>query len=188
MVNIANILSLSRLIMSPFLLFLAWSSRPELFLFFVILALATDLLDGYFARKYQLVSELGARLDSMADVAIYLTVPLSIWWLWPEIIIREAGYVATALVSFTIPVIFGFVKFRRLTSYHTRGAKLSALLLSSSTLLMLLQGPSWPFHLATAFFVLAELEEFCITALLTRWQPDIPSVLPIVRQRRRARH
>jgi CDP-diacylglycerol--glycerol-3-phosphate 3-phosphatidyltransferase len=92
MVNIANILSVSRLFISPLLLFLAWTSRHDLFLFFVILALVTDLLDGYFARKYQQVTELGARLDSLGDMAIYLIVPLSVWWLWPQIIIREAQY------------------------------------------------------------------------------------------------
>ncbi|MCJ7599923.1 MAG: CDP-alcohol phosphatidyltransferase family protein [Desulfobulbaceae bacterium] len=184
MVNIANILSVSRLFISPLLLFLAWKSRHDLFLFFVILALVTDLLDGYFARKYQQVTELGARLDSLGDMAIYLIVPLSVWWLWPQIIIREAQYVSTALISFIIPVVVGYAKFRCLTSYHTRGAKLSAVLLSSSILLMLLGGPAWPFHIATVIFVMAEVEELCITALLPRWQADVPSVFHALRIRR----
>ena len=183
--NIANILSVSRIFLSPLLLFLAWTARHELFLLFVILALVTDFLDGYFARKYQQVTELGARLDSLGDLAIYLIVPLSVWWLWPQIIIREALYVSTALISFIIPVLAGYAKFRRLTSYHTRGAKLSAVLLSSSILLMLLGGPSWPFHLATVIFVMAEVEELCITALLPRWQADVLSVFHALRLRGR---
>jgi len=183
--NIANILSVSRLFISPLLLFLAWTSRHELFLFFIILALVTDLLDGYFARKYQQVTELGARLDSLGDMAIYLIVPLSIWWLWPQIIIREALYVSTALISFVIPLLIGYIKFRCLTSYHTWGAKLSAVLLSSSILLMLLGGPAWPFHIATVIFVLAEVEEIFITAMLPRWQADVPSVYHALRIRRR---
>jgi phosphatidylglycerophosphate synthase len=185
MVNIANILSASRLFISPLLLFLAWTSRHDLFLFFVILALVTDFLDGYFARKYQQVTELGARLDSLGDMAIYLIVPLSVWWLWPQIIIREAQYVSTALISFIIPVVVGYAKFRCLTSYHTWGAKLSAVLLSSSILVMLLGGPAWPFHIATDIFVMAEVEELCITALLPRWQADVPSVFHALRIRRR---
>ncbi|MEW6519469.1 MAG: CDP-alcohol phosphatidyltransferase family protein [Thermodesulfobacteriota bacterium] len=185
MVNIANILSVSRLFLSPLLLFLAWTSRHNLFLVFIILALLTDLLDGYFARKYQQVTQLGARLDSLGDLAIYLIVPLSVWWLWPQVILREAPYVSTALISFIIPMLIGYAKFRCLTSYHTRGAKLSALLLSSSILLLLLGGPSWPFHIATGFFVLAEVEEVCITALLPRWQADVPSVFHALRIRDR---
>jgi len=186
MVNIANILSVFRLLfISPLLLFLAWTSRHDLFLFFIILALVTDFLDGYFARKYQQVTELGARLDSLADMTIYLIVPLAVWWLWPQVIIREALYVGAALISFVIPVLIGYVKFRRLTCYHTWGAKLSAVLLSSSILLMLLGGPAWPFHIATVIFVMAEIEELCITALLPAWQPDIPSVFHARRIRRR---
>lgn len=184
MVNIANILSVSRLFISPVLLYLAWSARHDLFLFFAVVALATDFLDGYFARKYQQVTELGARLDSLGDLAIYLIVPVSVWWLWPQVIIREALYAGTALVSFIIPLLVGYARFRRLTSYHTRGAKLSAVLLSSSILLMLLDGPAWPFHLATVVFVLAEVEEVCITALLPRWQADVPSVFHVLRLRR----
>ena len=183
MINIANILSGSRLIIAPLLLYFAWSSRPALFLCFVVVALVTDFLDGYFARKNQQVSELGARLDSLGDLAVYLAAPLSVWWLWPEIIIREAPYVATALTCFIIPLIMGFIKFGRLTSYHTWGAKLSAFLLSSSILLLLLEGPAWPFHVATIVFVFAEVEELCITALLTRWQPDVASVFHVLRRR-----
>lgn len=183
MINIANILSGSRLVIAPLLLFFAWSSRPALFLVFVVVALVTDFLDGYFARKYQQVSELGARLDSLGDLAVYLAAPLAVWWLWPEIIIREAPYVATALTCFIIPLIMGFIKFGRQTSYHTWGAKLSAFLLSSSILLLLLEGPAWPFHVATVIFVIAEVEELCITALLTRWQPDVPTVFHVLRRR-----
>jgi CDP-diacylglycerol--glycerol-3-phosphate 3-phosphatidyltransferase len=187
MINIANILSGSRLIIAPLLLYLAWSSRPGLFIFFVVVALGTDFLDGYFARKNRQVSELGARLDSVGDLAIYMAAPLAVWRLWPEIIIREAAYVGTAVTFFLIPLILGFVKFGRLTSYHTWGAKLSALLLSSSILLLLLKGPAWPFHVATVVFVLAEVEELCITALLTRWQPDVQSIFHVMRRRWRGR-
>lgn len=167
------------------LLYFAWTSRHDLFLIFVILALMTDFLDGYFARKYQQVTEFGARLDSLGDLAIYLIVPLSVWWLWPQVIIREALYVSTALISFIIPVLIGYAKFRCLTSYHTRGAKLSAVLLSSSILLMLLGGPAWPFHVATVIFVMAEVEELCITALLPRWLADVPSIFHALRIRGR---
>lgn len=130
------------------------------------------------------MTELGARLDSLGDLAIYLIVPVSVWWLWPQVIIREALYAGAALVSFIIPVVVGYARFRRLTSYHTRGAKLSAVLLSSTILLMLLDGPAWPFHLATVIFVLAEVEEVCITALLPRWQADVPSIFHVLRLRR----
>ncbi|MFZ5766748.1 MAG: CDP-alcohol phosphatidyltransferase family protein [Thermodesulfobacteriota bacterium] len=183
--NIANILSASRLVIAPLLLFFAWSGWRGLFLAFGIIALVTDCLDGYLARRLNLTSELGARLDSWGDLAIYMAVPLSVWWLWPEIIHREAAFIVACLTGFAVPVLFGFGKFGRLTSYHTWGAKLSAVLLSTSILVLIWNGPSWPFRLATAIFLLAELEEVLITLLLPKWRADVPSVLVVLRERRR---
>ena len=184
MVNIANILSLTRVVIAPFLLYFAWSDRRGLFLVFGVIALLTDCLDGYFARKFHQASELGAKLDSWGDLAIYMAVPLSVWWLWPEIIQREAVFVIAGLSGFALPVFFGFFKFGRLTSYHTWGAKLSAVLLSGSILILIFSGPSWPFRLAVIVFLCAELEEIFITALLPKWRADVPSVFVVWRERK----
>ncbi|MFH1215585.1 MAG: CDP-alcohol phosphatidyltransferase family protein [Pseudomonadota bacterium] len=187
MVNIANILSVTRLVIAPFLLYFAWSDRRGLFLVFGVTALLTDCLDGYFARKFHQSSELGAKLDSWGDLAIYMAVPLSIWWLWPEIIRSEAVYIAVCFIGFAVPVLFGFLKFRRLTSYHTWGAKLSAVLLSSSILILIFNGPSWPFRLATMVFLCAEIEEICITVLLPKWRADVSSIFVVLRERRKGK-
>lgn len=183
--SIPNLLSILRLLMAPLMLFAAWMGRGDFFIGIFVTALFTDWLDGFLARRMKMTSELGARLDSWGDLMVYLCMPLAIWWLWPEIIRQEAAWIITAICSFSLPVFVGFVKFRRLTSYHTRGAKLSAALLSGSTLLLLMGGPSWPFRLSTMVLVAAALEEIAITVILTRWQADIPSLIQALPSRRR---
>jgi CDP-diacylglycerol--glycerol-3-phosphate 3-phosphatidyltransferase len=71
-----------------------------------------------------MVSELGAKLDSLGDLALYLTVPLCAWWLWPEIIKRESFFVLLAIGAYCVPILFVFVKFGKMSSYHTWATKI----------------------------------------------------------------
>ncbi len=65
--NTANLLSLSRLLLAPFIL--VFFSRKNLYGVIALWALAalTDFLDGRLARKRGEISELGKILDPLAD-------------------------------------------------------------------------------------------------------------------------
>lgn len=63
-----------------------------------IVAIATDGVDGYIARKYDIVSDLGKLLDPIADKALtgVAFVGLSIlgeldWWITVIVLVREIG-------------------------------------------------------------------------------------------------
>jgi phosphatidylglycerophosphate synthase len=175
-VNIPNCLSGSRLAAVPVLLVLAWKGSATAFLVLFVCALLTDLADGYLARKLRQESELGARLDSWGDFALYMATPVCAWWLWPELIIREARYVTAVVASFILPILAGLVRYRRLTSYHTWGAKLSAVLMGISTFLLFAGGPAWPFRFSTAVLVITQIEEISITVVLAEWRSNVPSL------------
>jgi len=174
-INLPNLLSSGRLAMVPVLLCLAWNDWPRLFLACFVVSLATDFLDGLLARTLNQTSELGTKLDSWADFATMLAVPFCAWWLWPAVIRREAVFVIAALGSYFGAVLLGFLKFRRLTSYHTWAGKAAAVSMGITTLVLLAGGPSWPFECATPILVLAGLEEIAMTALLRDWQANVPS-------------
>lgn len=70
--NIPNILSLYRLLMFPFLLFLIIQGNSDLFIVLFSINLITDILDGFIARKFNLSSDFGAKLDSMADFGSFI--------------------------------------------------------------------------------------------------------------------
>ena len=174
--NIANLLSLLRLALAPFLVVAALAGSRTIFLILFAVALLSDALDGYLARRFKQASELGARLDSWGDCAVALATPVALWLLWPELIRREAPFVGGAMAALLIPILLGFIKYRRLTSYHTLGAKLAAVLLAAATPLLLLGGPSWPFRLAVAVLITAEIEEMAITFTLPSWQSNVLSL------------
>lgn len=175
MLNIPNTISLIRIIFALFLFYFAWNNNPLIFLILFIIALLTDTFDGYLARKLGQTTKLGEKLDSWGDFILYLTVPTCAWWLWPELVIQELLFIIIALTSFLIPILIGFLKYKRLTSYHTWAAKLSAVLLGVSTPLLFIGGPSWPFRISAVVFLLAELEETSITTVLPSWHSNVPS-------------
>ena len=96
--------------------------------FFLIYTLCgiTDILDGWIARITHSTSELGARLDSIADLLFYAVtiikllptlwklLPIWIWYIVGGILLlRIASYITVA------------VKFHRFAAAHTRLNKIS---------------------------------------------------------------
>ena len=68
--NIPNMLTTIRILLVPlFLIFLLVDSIQSFFwaLFFFCIASFTDFLDGYIARKYNLVTKIGKLIDPLAD-------------------------------------------------------------------------------------------------------------------------
>ena len=180
-IGIPNLLSCLRLVLAPVLLVLAWKQQPRPFLICLCVSLASDLADGFLARRLHQRSELGAKLDSWGDLATYTVLGIGAWWLWPDVIRAEAPFVAVLVASYTLPSALALVKFRRLTSYHTWGAKLSAVLMGPAVLLLFAWQVPWLFRVATVVLAIAEIEEVAITLLLREWRADVPSVIHALR-------
>lgn len=176
MLNIPNLLSFLRPALVPVLLYFAWTGEGTLFLVFFACSLLSDIADGYLARRLNQVSDLGAKLDSWCDFTTWMAAAICVWWLWPDLVRREAPYVIAMVASYVVPIIVGFAKYRRMTSYHTWGAKLSAIVVGGGTMLLLLGGAAWPFRLAAVVFVVAEIEEIAITVILPEWRSNVPSL------------
>lgn len=84
--TISNLLSLSRLILSPFIML--FFSRRNIYGVFTIWALAalTDFLDGQLARRRGEISDLGKILDPIADkmTLVFSFLSLMIWYNLPR--------------------------------------------------------------------------------------------------------
>ncbi len=181
--NTPNILSLFRIIAAPFLLLCGWFEMPALFFTLFGLMLLSDALDGIIARALHQTSELGARLDSYGDIATYLSTPLAIWWLWPEIIKEEIVYIVIAITLFILPAFFALAKFGRLASYHTWITKISAVLMSAGVVWLLAFKNPLLFHIAVLFLVFEAVENIAITLMLKEQKTDIRSLWHVWKKR-----
>jgi cardiolipin synthase len=75
--NIPNILTLFRLFLIPIFILLFFSNIFNYLFYSVLIFLVagiTDILDGYIARKYNLITKLGTVLDPLADKLMIITV------------------------------------------------------------------------------------------------------------------
>ena len=91
--HIPNLLSGSRLVLAPLAFYLIDNLMWRAAAILVLVAVLTDLLDGYLARRLQLESHWGGLLDHSSD-AFFVTVTLAalatqnlVSWLLPGIII-----------------------------------------------------------------------------------------------------
>jgi CDP-diacylglycerol--glycerol-3-phosphate 3-phosphatidyltransferase len=134
--NIANILTMLRIVMVPlFAVLLLQGTTSTRLWSAVVFALAalTDKLDGHLARSRGLVTNFGKLADPIADKALVITalVLLSLdgslaWWVTIVIIVRELG----------ITVLRFFMK-RRAVMAASKGGKLKTTLQVAFILLLL---------------------------------------------------
>lgn len=183
--TLPNLLSGFRFVAAPILLWLAWHDHGMAFMELLAVAFCSDLLDGMAARLTGQTTQFGAALDSWADVVTYLTIAVSCWWLWPEVVIRELLYVGLIVASCLLPAVVGLLKFRRFTSYHTWAVKVAAVSMSLTLYVLFLGGPPWPFRIAAVICMLAAVEEILITLLLTEPESNLRSVWDVLKRTRR---
>ncbi|MFA6053199.1 MAG: CDP-alcohol phosphatidyltransferase family protein [Methylobacter sp.] len=180
--TLPNLLTAFRFVAAPALLWLAWHGYSVTFMVLLAIAFLSDFLDGLAARLTGQVSQFGATLDSWADVTNYLTIALSCWWLWPDMVRRELIYVGMIVASCLLPAFAGIYKFGCFTSYHTWAVKLAAGSMGLTLYVMFLGGPVWPFQAAAVICILAAIEEIIITLLLPEPESNLRSVWDVLKR------
>ena len=115
--TIPNILSLYRILIFPFILYLIIAEKESLFALFITISLFTDILDGLIARVFKMQTAIGARLDSWADLGTYILAFLAIYiFKWNEIEPYSFLLVVFATVML-VSYLVVFLKFKGLFSF-----------------------------------------------------------------------
>lgn len=123
--NVPNVLTTLRVLAAPLLAYALLHGRFELAFYVFIAAAVTDALDGWIARRFDLMTHYGAVMDPLADKLITLVcVVLLTWlgivplWLTLAMVVRDAVIVSGA---FAYHRLFGEVEIKptRLGKLHT---------------------------------------------------------------------
>jgi phosphatidylglycerophosphate synthase len=150
--SIPNIISVLRIVLS-FVLFLTLNEEL-LFSCLVLLIGLSDVADGYIARKYHLVSKLGAKLDSLADL-IFFAILLVILYLRYEWILSDNYLWFLIIVVLKISTaVISRIKSGEVQFIHTLANKLTGLLVFLSLLILPFNVPEYLF---TGVFIIATL-------------------------------
>lgn len=173
MKNVANIISISRII----LLFGLFFTFNNIIVFISIYLICgfTDILDGYIARKTNTQSVLGSKLDSFADLILFLVITTSIIiYLGEKILVFIPGVIITFVIRIMNMGVVAY-KYHCFGILHTWGNKLTGLLLFTAPLFIMFNKIQllWIIVLVA---VLSSIEELIIHLTSSKLELDRKSI------------
>lgn len=159
MKHLPNILSVIRLILVPIFVFVFFSGDPNahtIALGIYVLASITDVLDGYIARRYNLVTELGTVLDPLAD-KLMLIAAMTCIYLEGNVPLIVLGLV---IAKESFQILAGFYLYWRKTKVvipANKFGKLGTILFFLSIVLILSEVEVWIYSLVVLGAVLVSV-------------------------------
>jgi CDP-diacylglycerol--glycerol-3-phosphate 3-phosphatidyltransferase len=182
-----NSITFYRLIASALLLYLIIERQYALFKWLLAVSFLTDTFDGFLARRFKVVSVLGARMDSMADDLTVLVGITGLYFLKPEFMVQNAIYFYILLALFLMLVALALIRYRRFTSFHTLSAKVAAVLQGSFLILVffLSQPPMLLFYAAFAMTAIDLIEEIILVLMLPNWKVDIKGIYWAIKDKKK---
>ena len=177
--RVADALSGMRLVLIPVIWLAALLGNGRLVGIGLVIAGATDFLDGYLARRLHQESRTGARLDSLADNLLLISAALWIEVLHPEILRENAIVVAATFGLYASSLAVGLFKFHHLGNLHLYSSKVAGGLLYSFAVITLVVGIYSPLllGLAAAAFMVSSSETLLAQLLLSAVDENMGSLL-----------
>jgi cardiolipin synthase (CMP-forming) len=179
-----NLLSFYRVIIFPVILYFIIKDKEMLFALFIILNLVTDFLDGFIARKFNLQTEFGARLDSMGDNLTYVLA-------FAGILVFKTDELRPHLISFLsflflsiLMVIISLIKFRRFSSFHLYSFKTGGYIKGMFFITLFFYGFITPFYyLMITWAILSAIEHITIQLIIPEMRSNIKGLYWVLMER-----
>ena len=182
---IINGITLYRIIAAPILLVLLFTKQYDIFKWLLGVSFFTDLIDGHLARKYKVTSIMGTKLDSIGDDLTVLVGLIALFVLRFEFIKQHIIIFLILLVLFLAQTTYAFIRYRKMTNFHTFLAKTAALLQGVFLILVFFtEEPSLIlFYAATIVTMLELIEEIILVGMLPQWQANVKGIYWILKSK-----
>ncbi|MFO7999295.1 MAG: CDP-alcohol phosphatidyltransferase family protein [Bacteroidales bacterium] len=162
-VNLPNVISFYRLIVFPLILWFAWSGNEKMFVIFICISLVSDILDGFIARTFKMVTKFGAQMDNLADLGTYILALYGIFRFRWDALQPHAWILYLFLAIFALTYVVAWIRFRKIPGLHLYGAVIAGYLQGLFLFVLFLYGfIPWFFYLAIGWGVLAYIEKFFV--------------------------
>jgi phosphatidylglycerophosphate synthase len=182
---IVNGITLCRMIAAPILLLLIINHQPETFKWLLAVSFLTDVIDGHLARRYKVISILGAKLDSVADDLTVIMAIIGMIVFKPEFFRQEIILFIILLVLFVLQTAFAVARYGKISSFHTYAAKTAAVLQGIFLLLLFfVDKPVYIlFYITIAVTAIELVEEIILVCMLPQWKTDVKGFYWVIRHR-----
>jgi phosphatidylglycerophosphate synthase len=183
--GIADVLSGIRLLLIPAIWVAALLGWGRLVGLGLLVAGATDFLDGYVARRLGQESAAGARLDSLADNLLLISAMAWIELLHPEILRENTVLVVVTFGLYLASLTVGLIKFHQLGNLHLYSSKVAGGALYSFAVVTLVTGVYEPFFLwlAAAAFMVSSAETLLAQLVSSAVDENMGSIFVAVKRR-----
>jgi phosphatidylglycerophosphate synthase len=185
-INVPNILSASRFFLLPLLFIFLQMDMKVAFIISYILVGATDFFDGLIARKFNMLTEVGKKLDSFSDLFFYLA---SAWFLY-----KLDAKVITSTPNFQLILVFlGLLVLSFIVSgiickkpvmMHTFILKLNAVLLYVAVIFADLTDMTYFITFLAILYIVGFIEEIAIFFKFGDIDPDSQSFLHLLQEKK----
>ena len=165
--NIPNILSLYRLFSFPFILYLAILGQESVFVVLFVVNLITDLLDGWIARKFNMQTEIGAKIDSIADIGSFILAVVGMFLFKSEEINYHIISFSLFIGLFVFSNILSLIKFKRSPSLHLYSWKIGGYIMGFFYFYVFVIGfNTYVYYIMITWCILAFIEHIIIQLLI----------------------
>jgi phosphatidylglycerophosphate synthase len=183
--SVPNVISLSRFACTPILLMAAFAGHPDLFRWLLLICLISDIADGWIARRFNLRSEFGAKLDSRADMAVQAVGFAGMWNLHRAVVSDYRLPLLFMVAMYLTESLLARLRYGRISSFHTLLSRLAAYAQGIFLIWLLFWGfLPLIFYLAVGLTVLASFEEMLILYVLPAWEADVGGLYWVLKRKR----
>ncbi len=184
--TIPNILSLYRLFMFPVIFLMILLKLELAYAILVVISLNTDVWDGFIARRFNQQTAIGARIDSLADIGVYITALTGITVFKIDEIGSDAWLYYIFVASYVITHLSPLIKFGKIQSFHLWSIKLGGYLQGFFFILLFFAGyiPVY-FYVMVNFSLLAFIENLTIQMILPEMRSNVKGLYWVLKERKK---
>ena len=167
-----------RAIAGPLLLAGAAARMPGYVLASIlVLAFLSDVFDGIIARRLGVATEKLRSVDSIVDTFFYIAAVIALWLFAPNVIIANTTGILIIVVLEAARQLLERMKYGRMAAYHFWSAKAWGVMLAFGFTEAFLTGEPGPlFRIAIIVGIVADVEGFVASLILSKWHHDIPHI------------
>ncbi len=183
--NVPNAISFYRLLAFPVILYFALTGKETLFAIFIVINLLTDILDGFIARLFNMETEFGARLDSIADNLTYILAFIGVFVFKLDDIFPHLNSFLIFVGFLLLQIFLPLIKFGRFSSFHLYSTRIGGYIQGAFFISLFTIGFITPFYyFMVTWSILSCLEHIIIQLILPEMRSNVKGLYWVLKEKR----
>lgn len=186
--NIPNLISLYRLFSFPFVMIFIFLDNEKLFAFFIAFNLFTDIVDGWIARQFNQITDIGSRIDGIADSGTYILALTGIFvFKWTDLQPYALSFF-TFIGLFVFSRLLGVLKLGIFYGFHSYAAKIAGYIQGIFFVVLFVSGfYPWFYYVMVFSGYIVFTETILITLILRETRSDVKGLYWVLKERQKVK-